>query len=290
MTLNQITILWIMTTTFSAHAYEGPSPLNGIIVKTSAMFDSATGLYSYNYGFTNPSTNDGGITAIRISIERDPQLDMAISSNGLNHCAHHSKRAEQANLSKTPMVPVGSATPAGWSCNYHPDGTFSFGAIDDPDLIKPGTSRDGYILKSVGLPGIRNIVVEPAIDYQAFPPDWEGDSSRLQALREKVNFTAKTIGPKAPPKIFVPSHFIDYLISIKEQASSLGWIKNQDIVTSLDAKLNNAKKKIASGDKKTAKNVLSAFQNEVQAQNGKQLTPEAYALLYFNAKYLIDHL
>jgi hypothetical protein len=41
---------------------------------------------------------------------------------------------------------------------------------------------------------------------------------------------------------------------------------------------------------KTAKNVLGSFLNDVQAQNGKHLTSEAYALLYFNGKYLVDHL
>jgi hypothetical protein len=273
---------------FPSHAYEGPAPLTHIAVKPAVSLEG--GVFSYRYKIDNPAENNGEIREISINIGRDVLVDAEVTGDGLTYCAHHSEAASQKSLALTPMVPVGAATPTGWSCNYLPTGRFSFASFNSRYRIKPGTSQDGYTLKSMGIPGIRDILIEPAIDYQAFPPDWEGDSSRLQALREKVNFTAKTIGPKAPPKVFVPSNFIDYLISIKEQAFSLGWIKNQGLVTSLDAKLNNAKKKIASGDKKTAKNLLSAFQNEVQAQNGKQLTPEAYALLYFNAKYMIDRL
>jgi len=50
---------------------------------------------------------------------------------------------------------------------------------------------------------------------------------------------------------------------------------------------------------RTAKNVLSALVNEVEAQgcaiyddcpSGKHLTPEAWALLKYNVEYLLDRL
>jgi hypothetical protein len=64
-------------------------------------------------------------------------------------------------------------------------------------------------------------------------------------------------------------------------------------------KLDNAKKKLAEGSPGATKNILRAFINEVEAQGcatyencppGKHLTSEAYALLKFNAQYLIDNL
>ncbi|MDZ7262124.1 MAG: hypothetical protein ONB05_08475, partial [candidate division KSB1 bacterium] len=69
-----------------------------------------------------------------------------------------------------------------------------------------------------------------------------------------------------------------------------GWIDNQGIANSLDAKLDNAKKQLEKGKTKTAINVLQAFVNEVEAQKDKHLTSEAYALLKYNAEYLIKKL
>jgi hypothetical protein len=274
----------------SAHAYEGPSPLKNVKVDLSITTNSLNGLYSYSYSVSNPSMNDGEVGTINISIRRDPITDVELPATGLNQCPHFSIQAAKLNLAKTPMVPVGSIAPKGWSCDYMPQGTFTFGANDNSDTIKPGKSLGPFVLTSYAPPGIREILVEPVIDYQAFPSEWEGDSARLLALHDKVNWSGKTIGPKAPPKVFVARDFINYLISLKDQSVSLGWIKEIGIANSLDVKLNEAKKRIVAGDNKTAKNVLGAFQNELQAQNGKQLTSEAYALLYFNAKYLIDHL
>jgi hypothetical protein len=83
------------------------------------------------------------------------------------------------------------------------------------------------------------------------------------------------------------------------EASALGWIKNKGIEQSLDAKLDNAKKKITEGDNESAKNIINAFINEVEAQGcathgnctpDKYLAPEAYALLKYNAMYLINNL
>ncbi len=83
---------------------------------------------------------------------------------------------------------------------------------------------------------------------------------------------------------------LDMLITSKEQAAAKGWIDNQGIANSLDSKLDNAKKRLAAGDTTAAKNILNAFVNEVEAQNGKHLTSEAYTLLKYNAEYLIERL
>jgi hypothetical protein len=121
-----------------------------------------------------------------------------------------------------------------------------------------------------------------------------------EQYKDKFEYIVKrTLGPTAPPADFKPVAFVDYIISQKHEAYSLGWIKNKGIENSLDEKLDNAKKKIETGDTKTAQNILNAFINEVEAQgcktyddcpSGKHLTPEAYALLKYNMQYLIDNL
>ena len=83
------------------------------------------------------------------------------------------------------------------------------------------------------------------------------------------------------------------------QAKSQGWIEDAQIKRSLQAKLDAAKKKYQSGNTKAGANILKAFINEVEAQGcqsndkcpkGKSLSPEAYALLKYNAQSLIDTL
>src|SRR5262249_36180349 len=149
---------------------------------------------------------------------------------------------------------------------------------------------NGIMLSSQALPGIRDVNVEPDIDVDQLPDEYDENLQKTIELHNSVRWTGKTIGPKAPPKTFVASDFVNYLISVKEQSVTIGWIKDPGLANSLDVKLNDAKKKIAAGDSKTAKNVLGAFQSELTAQNGKQVSTEAYGLLFFNAQYLIDHL
>lgn len=278
-----------------AYGYEGPSPLTNIKVSCSIGFDSVKGIYTYGYKLTNPLPNDGQISSIKITIGTNSQTDAALSSDGLTQCARYSEDASRRALQKAPGVPVGSAAPKYWSCNYAQIdkgslGTFRWGAAKSAGLIKPGQSLDGYALTSYGIPGIQQIIVEPFIYVDALPESYEGNLKAMFALENKVKWTGQTIGPKAPPKVFDGDSFINYLIALVNQSRTQGWIDNDGITNSFLTKLKNVQAKLASRDSNTAKNVLGAFLNDVQAQNGKHLSSEGYALLYFNGKYLVDHL
>jgi hypothetical protein len=167
--------------------------------------------------------------------------------------------------------------------------------------IKPSEIVSGFTFQtSFGIPGI--------VDYYA-----EGDAYAWCPEGMAVDFitgyddlttygpgiVGKTIGPTAPPADFKPVDFLNYVINLKHQSTSLGWIKNAGIENSLDAKLDNAKNSLENGDTKAAKNILNALINEVEGQgcetyekctDGKHLTPEAYALLKYNVQYLIEKL
>jgi hypothetical protein len=75
-----------------------------------------------------------------------------------------------------------------------------------------------------------------------------------------------------------------------ELAFKLDWIKNAGLKNSLLQKLQNAETAHSRGDTKAAKNILNAILNEVKAQTGKGLDPDAATLLEQDAQYLIDHL
>ena len=83
---------------------------------------------------------------------------------------------------------------------------------------------------------------------------------------------------------------IEMLIDDVDESYQNGWIDNQGIANSLNQKLENAKKQLEKGKAKQAINMLNAFLNEVEAQKDKHLTSEAYALLKYNAEYLIKRL
>src|SRR5262249_8983370 len=99
----------------------------------------------------------------------------------------------------------------------------------------------------------------------------------------------KTVGPVEPPATFNAALAIQNLILLVNQASGQGWIDNPGVTKSFLAKLNNAASKVDS-DKATTKNVLGAFISDVSAQNGKHVSSEAYAVLFFNAQYVVNHL
>ncbi|WP_138431953.1 FIMAH domain-containing protein [Fodinibius saliphilus] len=83
---------------------------------------------------------------------------------------------------------------------------------------------------------------------------------------------------------------IDSLITYQDQACNLKWITQKGICNSLKKKLDNVKRHLKKGKEKTARNVLTAYINQVKAQKDKHLTSEGYGLLFFNAEYLKNQL
>lgn len=274
-----------------AHAYEGPAPLRDIVMTTKVTFDTTKGLYRFEYRVENPAKNDGEIFSIDIFLPFDPNSEATLSSTGLPQCP---KYHAHTVLNSGRVVMVGSESPKKWSCGYgtlagYASPSFGWGSRST-EMIKPGKSLEGFALLSRGLPAILNVLIEPDIDLDRLPEEYEENLTKTVALNNKVKWMGKVVGPKAPSKVFSATDFAKNLGSLLDQSSKLEWIKDSGILKSLEAKLNQIQKKIDDGDLKTAKNVLGAFIAEVEAQNGKHLTPEAYALLKFNGKFLLDHL
>ena len=162
--------------------------------------------------------------------------------------------------------------------------------------LKPGRSWRVGALESNGLPGIVNGYFQGKTKKTvlSFPDEGPGFNLRVKLLQLRTfpsnRVIRKTIAPVPPPEPFMVLAFLDTLISYKHQAFNLGWITNKGILNSLDQKLDNARKQLERGNNKAAKNILEAFINEVEAQKEKHLSSEAYALLKFNAEYLISKL
>jgi hypothetical protein len=294
MNIHKSIVLFLLLSNAMAFGYEGPSPLMNVKIDALTSFDSSKGIYKYAYKVTNPSTNDGDIVSLNIFISYDPLRELKLQDQGLTHCKYFGKSSLTTILQSKPIIPVGSTAPDSWRCSYavladYKDGSYMWSARKQ-NKVSPGASLEGISLVSYGLPGIRDVLVKPDIDLERLPPEYYENVDKTVALENKVKWMGKTVGPKAPPKVFVGSDSLANLIVLANQSRSNGWIDNDGILNSLLAKLNDAAKKLASSDVKTAKNVLSAFLQDVQAQNGKHLTAEAYSLLYYNGKYLVDRL
>ncbi|MBI4824604.1 MAG: hypothetical protein HY805_10320 [Nitrospirae bacterium] len=261
--------------------YDPPNKVMPVI-KAMAAYDSARKDYSYEYEISNL----GGKQPLYIPIieYRTSIYDYAAPSKEWYISANYRKQNE-IHWAKTHGEPPG---------------------------IPVGATERGFSFKSAGPPAILNsaFLGERRVEY--YGPSLEDASNEVNDAYEEVlsglkkqypekfkKIVLKTVAPGPVPSDFNPLSFLDYIISMKHEASSLGWITNKGIEMSLDQKLEAARKKLSAGDTKTAKNILNALINEIEAQGcetyegclkGKHLTPEAYALLKYNVLYLIERL
>jgi hypothetical protein len=302
-----------------------PPTLRGVVVKSSISLNKQTGIYKYSHSVKNGVNSD--ITACIRRFEIDitfPKGGVSLSKEGLVDYPRYVSKKAMSDPEAVSVIPVafpdlprrvfpniGEITiwdagitwygSAAWSSALYP-------VVDTK--IAPGKELAGFIMTSYGLPAIKIYKAEP--HYIGDDKDLDkfikglSEAERLkyageyiQAFYDSIAWKGMTIGPTAPSSDFKPLDFINYIINMKHEAFSLGWITNKGIENSLDAKLDNAKKKIEQGNITAAKNILEAFINEVEAQgcetyqtcpSGKHLTPEAYALLKYNVQYLIGRL
>ncbi len=273
--------------------------LEGVQIRANVRIEE-TGIYRYSYTVTNPRSNTGEIWSIGIEITKPP-MGQDVGSEGVISGPRFAKHSSALVLTEIgiPLIPVGLYAPLDWISGLSIAGYTIWGGADDPYKLSPGRSMGGFEITSRGLPGIRTVRVVPKFFQTPVDEATEDDVDRITTIENFLVRTYQTLGPTAPPATFVALDFVTYLEGLKHQAQTLGWITNEGIVKSLDVKLDQVRKHLQAGYTKTAGNVLQAFMNEVSAQGcstydacpqGKHLTPEASRLLYFNAKYLLDHL
>lgn len=252
---------------------------------TGQVFKNAgDGMYSYGYTMYSRSQSEQNVWVFDIILPEKgiiKDADAPTNEWGIGWSGKQTEYAEKLELK--PPYSIGWTTPEGKD-------------------IKPSETASGFIFRtSYGLPGVIDYYAEGNVPLPRCEEELEEDI--IPGYHDLTPYgpgvVGKTIGPTAPPADFKPLDFLNSIINMKHEAYKLGWIKNEGILKSLDAKLENAKKDIEKGNTRSAKNTLKAFINEVEAQGcesyencpaGKHLTSEAYGLLKYNAQYLIDHL
>jgi hypothetical protein len=179
---------------------------------------------------------------------------------------------------KTNKVKLNS--PAGWITGELAEGNLVFFRADSEGVeIKPGGWQKGFSVKAKRLPHIANYYIL---------------SSRVVVDTTDIynnSFTGLTLSPSLTPIPFVALEFTDTLISYKNQAYDLGWIKKEKVYNNFSKKLNNAKTKLENNKERKAKELLREFVQIVRKKwRNKKITGEALALLKFNAQYLKRHI
>jgi hypothetical protein len=190
-------------------------------------------------------------------------------------------------------LPVGVSIPKDWRATTSTTGGLVWFSHRHAQPINPGTSLGGFEITSRGLPAVRTFTVAPYINVETLgiPTDDLGTYySSLRAIKQKAAVTGVTIAPTAPPAQFDALVFLNGIIGDAKTAATAGWIKDNGILNSIDAKLNAASDAVKRGQTVVAKNNLNALLNEVNAQANKSLSPEAVALLKFNVQYLVSKL
>lgn len=290
-----------------------PPHLSDVVVKSSVTQDPASKIFTFKYSITNGVLSTGCIDRFEMNIIA-PVGGIELSNVGL---VDYPRYVDRGTLQFDPslgIIPVGipklpryTGFSSAWWAGFSIDGRVDWGSALEEYKIEPGGTIDSIIMTSHGIPGLRSFVISPSynpkLPYETTPANEDSirrfvpeptdeEEAAFQRLLDSIKVRGVTIGPTAPPANFVPLAFLDTLMSYKHQAFALGWIKNQGIVTSLDQKLDNAKAQLQRNNKTAARNMLHAFINEVEALNkgGGQITSEAYALLKFNAEYLISKL
>ena len=203
-------ILFIMTV---INVYAGDETVFAR-VECSIQYDSGTGLFKYLYRVANEKNSAKDIWTFDVQYQA-PVIEL-VSPNDW----------EADFFKEKPLVDWTSIYKNLW--------------------IKPGTSLEGFGLKSRGLIGITTYYVQGWTPPP--PPVPEGQAEEEMSIGFLENsIKGTTIGPVEPPAVFKPIDFLNNIINLKHEAFDLGWIKNEGIVKSLDAKLDNAKKKLENG-------------------------------------------
>jgi hypothetical protein len=265
--------------------------------KIKAAVTYSSGIFTYSYSVQNDPASGGSIWVMSVDISK-PNGTATLEAQGLVNGTGFLANSSQVVLNQSstvPMVPVGLQAPPGWLVSQSVSGTASWGAGSSASLILPGATLDGFQIASPGVPGIRTCVVKPHLDSDNLPIaplSGPGDLDRylqdLSVIEDSVKLTIQTVAPTSPPNNLNPIDFLGTIQTYKEEALKFGWIENPGIANSLDAKISAALAALQGGDNNTAKNILNALMNEVDAQAGKHLTPEAVALIKFNTQFLIS--
>lgn len=150
-------------------------------------------------------------------------------------------------------------------------------------ILEPGQAIDSLVIRSRWLPAIGTVYVYGLGGLATVPSGEETPDSveRMIADLSRKGVQVGTVLPARPPaSLATASASIQALrTDLQTVCGTLGWLDDRGSCRSLQAKLDAAAGAIGRGQPSTAKNQLSAFRAELDAQHGKHVNDNAYSLL-----------
>lgn len=280
-----------------------PTRLTDVGIAARVTFDATSAIFTYEYRLANPRTNDTPAAALDVEVTLAPDA-AALRADGLVNGPRYTAHGSDAAAATVRMVPVGVVPPANWTAGLSyddrvpPRGLAGWGAIYGTDLVAPAQSLGGFRMTSYGLPAIRAARVLPFIDVDALPPEYALNPEKAGALRDTLTFWTSTVGPQAPPQTVVPLEVLNYLMTLVHDSERLGWIHESRDARELLRRLVSVKRRLERNEPAKAARRLDRFVRDVArdacrdftCRHRTALTSEAYAVLFFNGRFLLDRL
>ena len=145
--------------------------------------------------------------------------------------------------------------------------------------ILSGAAQSGYAVSTTGLPAIGNVYLQ------------SGRSTVDTADIFGNSYVVETIVPTSKPEVFNPNEFVDTLIYYNNKSLSNNWLTAEWVKNVFESSLNNAKLFIG---QKQYTSAVPVMQQLITILDSYKISgfvkDEAYALLKYNAEYLIEHI
>ena len=276
-----------------AQQYPG---LGRVEIAVNAIRDSASHYFYYSYTLSNDFRNTGSIAEFEVDVTRSANtvlLDTVGLQFGGDEFQELSFRERWPFLAPY-TVPVGFlSSPEHWDMSW---GNYSLAHMRmDTLFIAPGKNVSGLVLMSRGIPGIRKCTVTPDFNDDLYFPSLddttrEMTTDQMDSIRAAGVFHGLTVGPVAPPLRIEPVAFLDETVSTIRQSYSQNWLKSRSAMGKYSQKFAGARSLLQLGDIEGAMLSLRKILTAASTDNSSDLSPEGFALIYYNTEYLLEHL
>ena len=196
-----------------------------------------------------------------------------------------------------PNLSVSQRTPTQWeSFGKVAESPFYFWSRSDPPFgLQPGEAATFGIVVSRGFPAIHSFLAWGLVDPPTISDVDRGECKGTDVL--KNNFKGVSIGPRSIARPVVPGEFVNMLLTIVRKSRQQEWIQDDQTAQALIDKLRQAKRRLEIANIPGAQERLESVISDVQMLScktldcdGKPLTSEAYALLFYNTRLLVRQL
>lgn len=184
--------------------------------------------------------------------------------------------------------------PNAWHTGIDAAGRALWTVADADEQVAVGATKDGFVILSRALPGVREVRFETDL-FPLLPNIDEVDD--FDALSAAVDSSAQlvtSVGPVAPPKDLDLPAFVAEIQGHVTTSAQEGWIRDASLAAGLSSQLATLQAALAAGDDSAAKGLAKALIDEVDANacptftcpGDPAITSEGFALLHFNMVFL----